>query len=506
MRNRYLLFGAAILLLISLPYALARINTAPGTIFGGFLVNPLDGYSYLAKMNEGWAGAWKFTLSYSAETNQGAYIFLFYLFLGHVSRWFGLSTIFIFHLARIISAVALLAALHRFFSFLFADRPKVAFWAFAFAAAGSGLGWLAAIFGGFTSDFWVAEAYPFLSMYSSPHFSLGLAILLWYLVESFLPFRKRAIPVLMAAGFLLGVVFPFAIVVAAVITCGGIAYDYLSKGQTRWQSPLFFLAVGTITVLYQFIIIRTDPILAGWDKQNQTPSPWVLDFVISFSPLLLFAVVEAYWAFRTRSRKNIYLAIWLILGVLLIYLPFSLQRRFMLGYMVPVAGLAASGIARLAGKKIKLVSVMAVFITMPTLAIIMLGGINAVKDPESPLVINQGEMAGINFLAQNSKAGDIVLASPQTGSILPAYTGLRVVYGHPFETVDALTEKALVERFFTNSLNAESLVWAKTRGVDWVIWGPNENRIGKIPAELPEDILLAYESVDIKVFKLMDVP
>ena len=149
---------------------------------------------------------------------------------------------------------------------------------------------------------------------------------------------------------------------------------------------------------------------------------------------------------------------------------------------------------------------MAIFITMPTLAIIVLGGINAVKDPESPLVINQVEMAGINFLAQNSKPGDIVLASPQTGSIVPAYTGLKVVYGHPFETVNALTEKALVEQFFTNSFNEESLVWAKTRGVDWVIWGPNENRIGEIPAKLPGDVLLVFKGLDIQVYKLMDVP
>jgi hypothetical protein len=506
MRNRYLLLSAAIILLISLPYVLASVYTSPDSIFGGFLLNPLDGNSYLAKMREGWEGAWKFTLSYSAVTNQGEYLFLFYIFLGHISRWFGISTILVFHLTRIFSAFALLVALRHFLTVIFADRPKVAFWAFAFSAAGSGLGWLAALFGGFTSDFWVAEAYPFLSMYSSPHFSLGLAILLWYLVQDCLPFQKKAIPVLVAAGFLLGIIFPFAIVVAAVITCGGIAYDFISRNKIRWQTPLFFLAIGGLTILYQFIVIRTDPILAGWDKQNQTPSPELLDFVISFSPFIFFAIVEAYWAFRTHNRNAVFLATWLILGLFLIYLPFSLQRRFLLGYMIPVAGLAASGIERLAVKKTKIVSLLAICITLPTLTIILFGGVGSVKNPDSPLVINKVEKNGIDYLAKNGRPGEIVLASPQTGSIIPAYTGLRVLYGHPFETVNALAEKALVEKFFTNSLNTESLNWAKTRGVDWVIWGPIENQISVLPTELPKDLIMVFDGVDIKVFKLTDVP
>ncbi|MEN6408498.1 MAG: hypothetical protein ABFD44_02140, partial [Anaerolineaceae bacterium] len=41
------------LLLVSLPYVVAAVSAAPGMPFGGFLLNPLDGNSYLAKMREG---------------------------------------------------------------------------------------------------------------------------------------------------------------------------------------------------------------------------------------------------------------------------------------------------------------------------------------------------------------------------------------------------------------------------------------------------------------------
>mgnify|MGYP001345878526 FL=1 len=58
--------GVLILLAANLPYALAY--AAPdGRVFGGILFALEDGLSYLAKMRQGWRGAWLFTLPYTAE-------------------------------------------------------------------------------------------------------------------------------------------------------------------------------------------------------------------------------------------------------------------------------------------------------------------------------------------------------------------------------------------------------------------------------------------------------
>ena len=35
------------------------------------------------------------------------------------------------------------------------------------------------LWGRLGADFWVAEAYPFLSSFATPHFALGLALLVW---------------------------------------------------------------------------------------------------------------------------------------------------------------------------------------------------------------------------------------------------------------------------------------------------------------------------------------
>jgi len=75
-----------VVLLTTGPYLAAQRAAGSEFVFGGFLLNPVDGYSYLAKMLQGFQGSWRFHLPYAADPGQGAYIFGFYLFLGHLDR------------------------------------------------------------------------------------------------------------------------------------------------------------------------------------------------------------------------------------------------------------------------------------------------------------------------------------------------------------------------------------------------------------------------------------
>ena len=73
-----------VLAISCLPYLIAWIATPPGYQFGGIVVNPLDGNSYVAKMRQGWQGAWQFHLTYTPEPHQGAsLIYFFYLLSLH---------------------------------------------------------------------------------------------------------------------------------------------------------------------------------------------------------------------------------------------------------------------------------------------------------------------------------------------------------------------------------------------------------------------------------------
>ena len=177
-------------------------------------------------MYQGWAGDWKFHLTYTAAENSpgagsGAYLFMFYLFLGHLARWLGLPLIVLFHMARLAGATAMIFSLAAFFQYIFAGQPPAVRLATWLAALGSGLGWLVFLSGLLPSDFWVAEAYPFLSAYANPHFPLGLALLLWmFILAQEVDPRWKNLIWLAVLGLVESVVLPFGLPLAGVILAG----------------------------------------------------------------------------------------------------------------------------------------------------------------------------------------------------------------------------------------------------------------------------------------------
>jgi len=72
--SQIILTGVILLIIISLPYIVAAKSTGNTSQFGGFLLNPIDGNSYLAKMNEGYSGEWLFTLPFTPGHENGAFL------------------------------------------------------------------------------------------------------------------------------------------------------------------------------------------------------------------------------------------------------------------------------------------------------------------------------------------------------------------------------------------------------------------------------------------------
>ena len=213
-----------VLLAITLPFVYASQNAGQDYQFNGFLLNPQDGNSYLAKMYQGWRGDLQFTLPYTAEKGNGTYLFLFYLWLGHLTRLLGLPLVATFHAARVISGLLMYLCLYRFLSHAF-EQAHVRLFAFILAAIGSGMGWIALVFGQFTSDFWVAEAYPYLSAFSNPHFPLALALIL--LLLTFTEGKYSGLPNWLAGllSFFLAIILPFGVVLTLVILAGLLLWE-----------------------------------------------------------------------------------------------------------------------------------------------------------------------------------------------------------------------------------------------------------------------------------------
>ena len=496
------LISLVVLGLVFSPYIIGFQSGGESYVFSGFLLNPLDGNSYLAKMYQGWDGNWRFHLPFTAEPGEGAYLFLFYLGLGHLARVVDLPLVVVYHLARGMGAVFLLVSMWAFFGQLFQDERSRRL-AFALASLGSGMGWLLVPFGAFTSDFWVAETYPFLSMYANPHFPIGLALVLLLVKPGFEKTNKRRTGIYEAAvAFFLSVVNPFGVVVSLMaLGCFSVWLIYRKAPfEPVVKRALIVAGAGLPTLIYDIWVANTDPVFRTWNMQNLTPSPPVWDLIFSLSPALLLGGLGVFFGLKKNkiqgnSRISL-LILWAGFGLLSLYLPFGLQRRFMMGLFVPMAGLAALGIKYLGDMKrerYRILTFSLFLLSLPTNLIILLAAQSGIDSRDSKIFLTKGESRALSWIEANTDRDALILSSPEMGLFIPAYTGRRVIYGHPFETAYAQLEEEVVLGFYQGRAPEEDrTAFLQDREIDVLFYGPRERAIGGL------NLTPAYEPVFIE--------
>jgi hypothetical protein len=488
MRSRVTILVLSIVfaLLTLIPY-LAAYGSAGAFRSTGFLFNPLDAAAYLAKMRQGYDGQWLYHLAFTGDPGPGALVFAWYLLLGHLAWVFRLPLVVTWQIARLTGVAVFLVVAWEFFGRLtLSPRARVIAW--AITALGSGFGFAAIVSGTFTSDLWVAEYIPFLGMITSAHFPLVTALLLLLVMRIAMPSSKPgAVSLLVTAviGTLLGALQPFAILpmglaLAAWIFCRRAADGRFPEGSF---AGLIAAGAGMLPwVVYDFWITRTLPKFASWFALNQTPTPPVWDVALSLGlPGLIAAITFVRWLrspggvrknFRSIPPETLLLGLWLAINLVLLYAPFSLQRRLMLGMWIPLAALAAPKIEawvfRPAASIARglIVAGPLVLTNLIFLAVIFSAGLG--HNPA--LFLTRDEAAAVDWLNANAR-GSVVLASPELSLWLPGMAGVRVVYGHPMETPDANEAKAAVEDYFSGKASIQLLM---DRGVQYIVVGPRE--------------------------------
>ncbi len=357
MRSRLPVIGLslAIALLTLIPYALAYAYSG-GYRFTGFLFNPYDAASYLAKMRQGFDGQILYTLAFTEDPGPGALLFSYYLLLGNFARLLRLPLIAMWHTARILGGAFFLTAAWEFFGRI-GLSPQSRRIAWIIVILGSGFGFLAVLFGTFTADLWVAEYIPFLGLLTSAHFPLAAGLILLLAIRIALPAsRPHALSLATAffLGMLLAAIQPFGFLPIGLALAVWMLWTRFAQGRFPEGAVQHLAAAGfgfLPWVAYDFWVTQTLPKFGMWFSQNQTPTPPVWDIALAMGlPGLIAAVSFIRWLLdRTPARRKIEAipsgmllsALWLACNLILLYAPFPLQRRLLLGMWIPLAALAA---------------------------------------------------------------------------------------------------------------------------------------------------------------------
>lgn len=465
-----------------LPYAWAfATDTTPDAPdqwqFMGLLYSHLDGATYLSKIEQGMRGEWLFTLTYTPENHSGAAINVYYMALGHIARVFGMSALVIFHLARLIASFFMYIAIYHLGSMIWQKRrPRRLF--FALVGIGAGFGWLYLPLAGnvlpYPSDVFIPESIPFYSTLVNPHFPLAIAIMA-LLVATFLrvfrpgfadiPRTSNGGATVILLTMALCVVqpqawVPLGAVLIATLGVNTVLDRRIPRPQLEWALLAILPAIPFF--VYYIALTNANWAMQVWNAQNQTPSPSLDRYIIGYGLILLLAIPGIIRAVRHFERDGDRLMLlWIVVGVILLYIPINLQRRLAIGLIIPIAFFAVRSLEdfwfnRVARPLRSVVAVMLIVLVVPTNVLSLLIPLQGLQRPsegvKEGLLMPHDTVQALEWLDKNSAVGQIALARPKpTGLWIPALTHLRVVYGHPYETLFVDDKKQEVEAWMTGT-------------------------------------------------------
>jgi hypothetical protein len=267
------------------------------------------------------------------------------------------------------------------------------------------------------------------------------------------------------------------------------------------------VATGAVAIaaapimLYDLYAFSTNPALSAWSAQNLTLSlpPW--DYALGYGLILLLALGGVVFAVRRRQVTDLFLIAWTGSVVILLYLPFALQRRFITGFHVPLTLLAALGLeqvvwSRLRSKHRAPVTGVIIAFTALTSVFVPMISVAGMAQQETPLVMSRDEAAACSWLAEHTVWTDTVLAPVESAQFVPAWAGNRTVYGHPFETIDARTKEAETMHFFSpDATHTDRRALLDRYGVRYVLVTdpetlPDATSLGLLPVWTGEEAVI----------------
>jgi hypothetical protein len=499
-RRWLLAISIALLILTLLPLAAATVASPPGHVFGGFVYEARDGDSYVAKTMEGLEGHWVYHDPYTSEHDPPGFVFMPYILLGQLDRVLGLPVPLLLHLARLLLAGALLAALYLLVAEVFMDTARRRL-AFLLTVLGGGLGFLAighAEILGYhyvTLDTAVSGATGIDTLNLAPHIllaSLGStwAAILWTRHQRH-PTTARALGGLVWI-LLVSIAYPQLAAMWGVV---GVVAWAVRPNRSSLVMAAAWIAGAIPYSLYGLYLRASNPVFANWPPTGDVDVGDALSFLVWAHVLMLPAAVTAVVALWHRRRQPAagdgalgLMVAWLGVCAVLMYLPGlpAIMHRLFYASFVPFGVLAAAGLWSWA-KAAKTSRLRRRILVYGTAAMCLTALQTAAEGFTIPLqhrndlalYFPADEAAALTRLrALEPGGGGLVMNSYTSGLFVPAISGQITYIGFPFETLDLARKEANTVTFYQTADAAELRKQAAALGLDYVLWGIYERGLG----------------------------
>lgn len=523
-----LLLSAIVIAITSLPYLWNYFERPAGTVYtwSGFN-NPGDLPVYFSYIEQTRQGHYIFIDLFTGENQSRGFFNIFWLAVGLLAKFFNLTPPIAFHLARILLIPLFVWTLKKTLDFFYPTkhwRPLLLATLFI-----SGFGPLLTPFIyriseyhiGAGIDFVSAEATPFAAMIFSGHFILSWICLLWSIMLIIKSFREQKFLPAFLAGLINLIFFQFHPYYAPFIfafTLSILIYHLIKKPKIKnllLALPPFIIPLPAI--FYYVYLWANDQRFYNFSQQNFTPTPawWVVFLAFGFLGPLALAGIIMLIRQKNWQENHTYLLFWLIIGNILLFLPFNTQRRFIEGLLIPTGIFGLIALKALFKKipaehynffpKIFIQILLSVFfVVFFCFSTILLYQVNFRLNYLAPkdIYLSQAANQTINWLKEHTSLSDLFLSPNNSTNMIAGLSG-RHFYGWHFgETTYSSIKKQILNSFFNTASDMARIKFLKENLITKLYWAKQFEEKYNFRPEKKSYLTKIYDGGEIQIYEV----
>jgi hypothetical protein len=520
-RHEYtpILLGICLLFCIALPYVLGANGVPSGHVFYGTLRVTDDTSQYFASVRMGQNGSWLWHDPYMVGTPPPILMYSVYMFGGNLGHYLGVSVQWSILGVYLGSGMVLFFALWRLAAAWFVGKERV--WFLAFALGMSGLYWLDAFLGaaGVAPVSIGTMGSPQLSGFAQAllggHDTLGVAGhlmamtgLLEAITRSDGRSRWRSVVYGAIGCLLISLNEPTQLpMTLGVLLTFALWWTWQSPRSARkrtliasiWIAGLIFLPAVPFVVYYRLQFTQGIWSTGGF---RSIPAPAGIEPLLTWICLLPLGAWGFYRAPLARRPLAVLLALWCVCAIAGRELPFWQSIRLTDGINIATGMLFALGVLRPGFSRVwrqrALLSSSFSTLTYFVFLLLVLAPGNAIHFYDT-----SARQAAFRWLAQTTSSADVVLAPYDFSNALPAVAPDRLVFGHPWQTLDFASRQRMVRAFYgTGRSPAAHLQALLNTGATLVVYDSADSEDGSYDPRLLPGLHAVFSNAQVTILRV----
>lgn len=522
-----------VLLLIILtagPYVYGWLSAGDSQVYlGTHGINPSDNFVYYSYIEQAREGHFTFKNLYTNDGQTFGTFNVFWWGVGSLAKLFKLSAPVAFHLVRLILIIPFCFLFYCFVSLFFSDKAKRKF-VFSLSLILGGGGPLLVNFFAKTivrsgqtyfwpSDLWLVDSNIFLAVLQSPHLLFTLTLFLASIFFFILGVSNKDWRYSLLAG--LGVLFlanfhPHQIVALAVILLAGLILNFILNKKIIWEYfKHYFLVIvfAFPSLYYHWWLLKNDIVIEAVWGQNITMAPSLTFVLLDLGVLILLALAGLIIKLEKEERDlPISLVIaWSLLGLPLLYLPVQFQARLILGWQIPLVILAGTALLVWGERvffwtknriKYLLIGLVIAMLALPNLFVVARDIVYLQKKDFKQFYMSPDLEKTLDWLKENTRAADAVMAHPDEARLIPAFAGRSVYFGHPIETLwSKRKDKETWDFFYTVSPGGLKKEFLQRKSITHVLVNTGDQGMKAFDFRAQNFLNLVYSQGVFRVYK-----